>query len=105
MKPKHTKGPWKYTEDTEDLLAGREVVAMNIYAPDKLCGHVASVGALGMAANEIEANARLISTAPEMLEALETLRNEILSQGESGDQVNLRMLESVIAKARGAKFS
>lgn len=95
---KHTKGPWKYAEDTEDLLAGREVVAMNIYAPDKLCGHVASVGALGMAANEIEANAHLIAAAPEMLEALEAIA--ALTDGTLSTHVN-QIAKQIIEKARG----
>lgn len=102
----HTKGPWKAAPDTADTLAGRSVIAWNVYesSGQKICGHVASVGALGMLPEEIESSASLMAAAPELLEALELFKKY---EG-SGDNEGLRMLSiaqlkatSAIKKARG----
>ena len=63
---KHTSGPWKLRSDA--LIVGNNDVNMSIaIAYDK------SSAADGVSREEMEANARLIAAAPDMLEALETL--------------------------------
>lgn len=59
----------------------------------------------GASPAEIEANARLFAAAPDMLEALEAIRDNWL-QNPTGEAIRLRdldlMLEAAIRKARGA---
>jgi hypothetical protein len=57
---KHTAGPWRYNPDSGRVEAGREILIANIRA------HTFDVGI---------ANARLIAAAPELLEALEMVRD------------------------------
>lgn len=98
----HTPGPWKYAADTEDILAGRKTVAVNIYSPSvRLDGHLASVGAIGMPASEIEANAALMAAAPEMLAVLELTYAELKKDDNDGFAFIRMEIQDVIAKARG----
>lgn len=101
---KHTPGPWEVSIDDCGRLAGRP----GIFAPDELdCavvhwdGFVQEFWRSARGDKEIQANARLIAAAPEMLEALE-LANAALS----GANMNLRTVEqkvrAAIAKATGA---
>lgn len=50
---------------------------------------------------EVELYRRLIASAPEMLEVLIKLSNEICAQGAYGDAENLSLINSAIAKAIG----
>ena len=86
---KYTKGPWvlsNITDYTIDSIAGIPI-----------CKYFVSK----TTETQDLANASLISAAPEMLEVLIALRYEILSHGNNGDMVNLRMIENVIFKAQG----
>lgn len=61
----HTPGPWGREDEVnpEMITAGRDADGCYIYTAD--------VWEIGLEEPEIEANARLIAAAPEMLEALE----------------------------------
>lgn len=87
---KHTPGPWKVRENgglMQSVEAKRDWLVFK-------CGRDF------MAREELEANARLIAAAPELLEALELLIAETdplrLNSGEPWCRVR-----AVIAKARG----
>lgn len=84
-KPNFTKGPWKVETYHGSFF--------RICKPDFKIGDEI--------AYRLEADRKLIEAAPEMYEILDTLRIEILSQGDQGDQANLRLIETVLHKARG----
>ena len=84
---KHTPGPWRVDGSA---IIGKEppgdgvcVVPLIWYGPERRA--------------EIEANARLIAAAPEMLEALECLASEVY---EAGDPTAIENAYAVIAKAK-----
>jgi hypothetical protein len=94
----HTRGPW-----TARLLHETERTYCTILARP---GDIATIGSSrGMPADEIEANARLIAAAPELLSACQVLHARLFH--EQGGQENspwaapLRLLAQVIAKAEG----
>jgi len=78
MTEQHTPGPWLYSGDED----GDFIVWKSDSDDDFLCnigGHLASVGVVNGNTiafdinREEQANARLIATAPELLEALDNL--------------------------------
>lgn len=89
----HTPGPWKAEYD---LVEG----------PD---GAYVAKAIIGVPREEYLANARLIAAAPDLLEALENVLDEVRFEGETGvvvvraDKANwaLRAAVRAIAKARG----
>lgn len=104
MSAKHTPGPW-FTD--EKHYSDKHRYVMSEHAP--FLGTVAVV-ALGFA--EAEANARLIATAPDLLEALTKLVEDLEMRSnwkrgsengvvDCGNSVYLKA-RSAIAKARGA---
>lgn len=95
---KHTKGPW----EIEGLVESNGVGAQRIVAPCNTYA-IADVYQAAERGGVSEANARLIAAAPELLRVCQVLRDEIISHGPHGDQVNLRMLELVITKAEGTE--
>jgi hypothetical protein len=97
-KPQHTPGPWSYGGHG---YAGREVVGPNgltaicvMSKADSTAGH-----------RDINANARLIAAAPELLEALRDLaRVAIINSGKGQDMEGYAAFDrarAVIAKATG----
>lgn len=89
---KHTAGPWSVDcTSVAPTINSIDKTICQIHEPTM--GHLKHVNV---------ANARLIASAPEMLEALEHLSNE-LCEGEfvkhSADAI--RKIKSAIAKARG----
>lgn len=76
MNPQHTPGPWSVAVD----LDGRECV---VSEPDRVFLVRHDVWAEGMR-QEMEANARLIAAAPELLEALEWLGDHCPDPGDKG---------------------
>lgn len=85
------EGPWKYWEKSDKTY----IIANSINFP------IASTYLIG---NSGEADARLISTAPELLEALELL---VLAHEENDDDSMLFRLErakKAIKKATGGEF-
>lgn len=88
--PKHTKGPWVCVpKDGSDGWTG-------IYKEDK-------EGRELLADVHLEANAHLITTAPEMLEALELALNclENLPAKCTAERYAIEKLKAAIKKARG----
>ena len=61
----HTPGPWSFELHNEDFYIGGETAVCGTFAQDH--------------AGEEEANARLIAAAPELLEALERIRDHTFS--------------------------
>lgn len=85
MNAKHTPGPWKF-EDEYVRAPGGDAVA------DPYCQATAEWG------EEMEANARLISAAPELLEACK----KAVSLIDRGYELDARhSLNAAIAKAEG----
>lgn len=71
MEPKHTPGPWVF--DPERTSEGTLLV---VTTPTPLGHQEAIAEALKLSVGNTEANARLISAAPEMLEALRAVLDE-----------------------------
>jgi hypothetical protein len=89
-KPKHTPGPW---------TALKTVVAMK----QNLKVGVLT-GKIDFPAEELEANARLIAAAPELLEALEYVSMNLgLGQGQIDPKIVelQKTMKAAIAKAKG----
>lgn len=89
--PKHTPGPWKVTK-REDARKGffkfsLPDICFESYAVEKESGR-------------LEANARLIAAAPELLEALKNLVDKNLIKDIDGDHYE-EVLEA-IAKSEGS---
>ena len=105
----HTKGPWKF--DTEDI--GDEdvcVVPRNVYAGNVVIvdsdGGLYSWDKAPPTIEEVYANARLIAAAPDLLEALEYLRENCIAYSEPPVdpeiQEAIEMAEAAIRKAKGS---
>jgi len=74
---KFTPGPWKIDQ--------RTVYALDVYGVNRF---YASVHGVHTPTAEIEANARLIAAAPNLLEALEELFSSYKQLADSGDAGN-----------------
>lgn len=111
MTTKHTPGPWHVGDLAAPNLAGRNAL---VYAPSGYAVADAKVFHCKFGVPEMEANARLIAAAPDMLEALEglllvepTTRSdlawEMLTIHEKARRYDqaLERIKSAIAKARG----
>lgn len=89
MKTNHTPGPWTVTDCASHIQIHREGWPRDAW----------SVACIGHQAQDI-ANARLISAAPELLEALqELLRDPYLSDPINSDRMAKSRL--AVAKATG----
>jgi len=97
-KTKHTPGPWKL-----DIFAGKVIgiTRDNDKGGDKYAPNIAQMVYMGenteLDSPTVEANAQLIATAPEMLEALK----EIARRRAYVFSDDIEWLETVIAKAEG----
>ena len=78
----HTKGPWSVRMPTEFL---------NQAAIEPCIGCVYGAG------EELQANANLIAAAPELLEALEVIIEDL----EEGAKPRMKLARAAIAKAKG----
>jgi len=87
----HTPGPWNWTE-YNDTRAIHSADGTKIALPEVWIGN---------AAEESEANARLIAAAPDMLETLEEIRDFWVG-GDVPAELEAKMI-AVIEKARGAQ--
>ena len=83
---KHTPGPWEVLDD-------RSMTSVVVEY-----GEICDIVQDGRPASENLANARLIAAAPEMLEALERIRDE---SGPFNLGEMRKLVESTIQKARG----
>jgi len=94
---KHTQGPWGFgnTSDDQKLILGdsgkgRYICSVQIHQTPRRCGYDMEF--------EREANARLIVAAPELLEALETIKSLASIRKEREIETISRV---AIAKAEG----
>jgi alkylhydroperoxidase family enzyme len=85
---KHTPGPWAVGPDLEVFYA---LNGVGITRPLKLTSMAGRT-------EEDRANARLIAAAPEMLEALQDLLNDV---GKASSMLGAVKARAAIAKARG----
>lgn len=85
MKAKHTPGPWEKFEDKNGVV--------------RVGGAEHSVASINNPFLDNEANARLIATAPELLEALKEASNQLTSDGHC--PALIASIDAVIAKATG----
>ena len=103
MTDKHTPGPWKFRELECEDSRGMGYVSGGPKDVDLF-----HTGAMELWAYENRANARLIAAAPELLDALKTIRENWCWWLPSGrDDTNpmqavLNMVEDAIAKAQSA---
>lgn len=88
MNTKHTPGPWSIKDD-DGIIANNQYWIASI--------HIARTK------DEKEANARLIASAPELLEALIKAENTLLDMDSNygGAGIALPMAQAAIAKATG----
>lgn len=94
MGTKHTPGPWRYCKENGSPTTGQHMIAGG--KP----GYLAEVRDCG--SGDVEANARLIAAAPELLEALEFLVG-CVSHGYTNDDAKaISNARAAIAKATGA---
>lgn len=95
-KPKHTPGPWTVDRPSAPKYAtginadGFQVV---LWLPDPEKS--------SKTREELDANARLIAAAPEMLEALELVYRDLIANGENADAEQLTVVKTAIRKAKG----
>lgn len=92
---KHTKGPWNAT------LKPR----INVKGPDKksICALIMAAGANNKPYDEVCSNARLISAAPDLLQALKGIVEWIEDSGnaEYAGTSNMEACYTAISKAEG----
>lgn len=91
MNTKHTPGPWNYAHGSTDLLThdGDDVAYVDTAIPER-------------SKAEQQANARLISAAPDLLEALKEALDQLESWNqESEPTFTMRRVAHAIAKATG----
>jgi hypothetical protein len=93
MTTKHTPGPW--------ILAGESGTYAPVAAPHGTLAAVRYLGSSPERVREEQANARLIAAAPDMLAALQEVRDAILDILNGGDLRSLSVvaLDAVIDKA------
>lgn len=99
-RPKSTPGPWR-------LVDIRHQKNGHIRIFTDASGHYSRIAEVMHQSQECEANARLIAAAPEMLEALETLRKAVVSlvwepMGETGDESDWFVCALCNARTRGS---
>lgn len=87
----YTKGPWKVTDHNRNGDA---------YIGADGRPHFAIVEGSPFGFDETEANARLIATAPDLLEACKAMVTDF-DLGESSIKTSLKLMETAIAKAEG----
>ena len=104
MKLKITPGPWEVTEDGEGIFAREE----DIRIVNQMLGHACSGDNLDRTDEELEANARLIAAAPDLLMAAGRIARsqECVSDCSPHPDAGLHVcmvcaLKAAIAKAEG----
>lgn len=105
MKTEHTPGPWKAVEERQVFRAGGKecIVGVDVMAGTEAIARVHNLG--GDRLKEMQANARLIAAAPEMLEALRQLFDVLTVSGKhsykagSETGIAIEKARAIIAKA------
>ncbi len=103
---KHTAGPWKAFDNAGKNMQGYQqpsgVHGTGENRMTLICG---CFGDIEGGADTASANARLIASAPELLEALEALLEtsnvKAIEHGNSYDVRHVKKARDVVAKARG----
>ena len=94
MENKFTKGNWNVSDDTSECYLVKSddggLIAF-VYDGD--------IDDEAIHMDVVQANAKLIAAAPELLDALRTLVNGCLSDSESDKVVSLRKAKEAIKKA------
>ena len=86
----YTKGPWRYAEELSAI----------VFVQDHKVKTIADFGKTSLSKEEDRANAALIASAPDMLDALEAVDRAWVGDGiEMIEAVDLCLL--AIAKAKG----
>lgn len=90
----HTPAPWRYQREVTVKPGGKPQVTFEIYTATGKFGHPASC--------DLEADARLICAAPDLLEALKRVLQFEASFGENDiDDIDREYANAVIARAEG----
>lgn len=99
MDKQHTPGPWRLEEVADD--SGRIVHLCPCDTQDQSILTVVKYGGVKFAAVFLEADARLIAAAPDMLAELKKLEKllQAISLGDYPVSDELESLQNVIAKA------
>lgn len=87
---KHTPGPWRVGQKAQIRTAG-----------DYFDQEIVSFTGQQFPAETVEANARLIAAAPEMLDALDACNARLHMEGYTVSDPVTDMVIAAIAKARG----
>ena len=98
MSNKHTPAPWHYSPEvsrkSNHLVYGSSEANNNML--------IANCGSFGATEDEIKANAHLIASAPELLEALESIiAMHDKKMGKSAVDLRLGLARAAISKAKG----
>ena len=96
MSEKFTKGPWKATYDSQ-LQALIQIYSTEAHLPVAVLPDRGTVEAMP----EIEANANLIATAPDMYEALEQVWRILDSDMPLSRDNGADRIKRILCKARG----
>ena len=94
MTEQHTPGPWEVADDTPDIIKHEPDGITHIASCDVACF---SPGFIPI--EEMDANARLIAAAPELLAALEHLTHRYLFNNSEEDAA-VKQARAAIAKAK-----
>jgi hypothetical protein len=89
----YTKGPWRYVRENGSPTTGQHMIA------GARPGYLAEVRDCG--SGDVSANARLIAAAPDLLEALQMVRDYVVTMKGDGHQYQV-VIDEAIAKATGA---
>ncbi|MGN8346324.1 hypothetical protein ACLEJQ_22245 [Pseudomonas sp. SMV71] len=107
---KHTPGPWvRCSTAPKIIMSGSFIDGHQGYMVGSVTGNDNS--GYYASEQEAEANAKLIAAAPDLLEALEYLKRELILSDVDLDYIEshfrpwLNKAESAVAKARGYLFS
>lgn len=97
-KQKHTPGPWTI-EENAIISANKWLIPPDKYGPGVRQKIIDLTGAMG--GDNTDADARLISAAPDMLEALQAIVALSQDQGRANLPMCANMARAAIAKATG----
>lgn len=100
MNTQHTTGPWKATHAMGDQGIARHIWS----ATDGVTSHrelVAMIPDVDGDREHINADARLIAAAPEMLAALMAAKSEMHAHSATRNSEALELVRAAIAKATG----
>lgn len=97
---RYTGGQWIYVRNKEqDNPKTGRLILQNCFNAKNIAS---IIPCFGMGQEEIEANARLIAAAPELLQALIEARQILCDFGMKPDSVGLIGINNVIEKATGS---